>query len=45
MMLVGLATIGAGLALIWAPLAMLYAGGVLCVIAVTAYARRQKEDG
>lgn len=43
-MLTGLATIAAGLAMMWPPLAVMFAGGVLCMIAVQLY-RTQKEAG
>lgn len=43
-MLAGLATIAAGLAMVWPPLAVLFAGGLLCAVAVSAYARPRKKE-
>lgn len=43
MMLAGLATIGVALWMCWQPLAILYGGVVMCVIARAAYARHKKE--
>jgi membrane protein implicated in regulation of membrane protease activity len=42
-MLAGLAMLGAGLAMVWTPLAVLFGGGVLCAVATSAYVRKQKE--
>lgn len=42
-MLVGLATIAVGLAMVWQPLAVLYAGLAMCAIAVSAYVHSRKE--
>ena len=43
-MLAGLATIAVGLAMVWPPLAVLFAGGLLCAVAVSAYARTAKKS-
>lgn len=43
-MLAGLATIAAGLAMVWTPLAVLFAGGLLCAIAVTSYVHKAKKE-
>lgn len=44
LMLAGLATIGAGLAMVWPPLAVLFGGAVLCLVATSAYVRMRKES-
>ena len=41
-MLAGLATIAVGLAMVWPPLAVLFAGALLCAVAVSAYVRTAK---
>lgn len=43
-MLAGLATIAAGLVMVWPPLAVLFAGGLLCAVAVSAYVRAQHKE-
>jgi hypothetical protein len=42
LMFSGLATIAVGLAMVWPPLAVLFGGVLLCVVAVSAYGTRHK---
>lgn len=43
-MVAGLATIAAGLAMVWMPLAVLFAGVLLCAIAVASYVRTRTKE-
>jgi hypothetical protein len=42
LMFSGLATIAAGLAMVWPPLAVLFGGVLLCVVATSAYGQHAK---
>lgn len=43
-MLAGLATIAAGLAMVWPPLAVLFGGALLCAVATSAYVRSKHKE-
>ena len=43
LMLAGLAAIAVGLWMVWAPLAVLFGGVLLCLVAIAAYGKRTKK--